>query len=147
MSNAAFAASWNEAEQTVYTELLAATGSTDGKNAFRGYMPLMLDVWSLNTGTSGNNEQTTWAPSKASIHVNAEIVGRFSSRADAMAFVMRCASVMPITKGSVQSFRIRLGGWPRPEPDIVELGNEARKVLVFTVVIGCELVWNTGGIG
>jgi hypothetical protein len=147
MSEAIFVESWIQAEQLVYLKLIEATGTQDKKSAFLGYKPAnMVNVWSLHTGPSGNNEQTTWVPAKGTIHVHARIEATFANRADAQRFIMRCVRVMPIKDGIVQAFRIRLGGFPEPVPGAMELGNENKSFLVYDVVIGCELVWNTGGV-
>lgn len=147
MSRATFEASWATAEAAVFAILLAGTASTEKKTAFRGYLPAMLDVWSLTTGPGGGNEQSTWAPTKASVHILGAIRGVFGDRERAMQFVMQCARVLPIANhGNVQTFRIRIGGWPEVMAEPYDLANERQRVLAFTVNIGCELVFNTGGV-
>jgi len=147
MSEIIFEDSWATAEETVYLRLIAATQSQDKKNAFLGYLPAMINVWSLSTGPGGGNEQTTWTPTKGTVHVHADIMGVYANRKDAQRFVMACAKIMPISNdGNVTHFRIRIGGWPEPQSDVIELGNEKKRVLVWSVRIGCELVWATGGV-
>ena len=142
MSIATVSGSWAEAEMTVYLKLLTATGHTDKKNAFLGYMPPMLNAWVFSTGPGGGNEQTTWPPTKTSFHIQASIIGHFTERTAAQAFVMKVAYILPIlNEDRVQCFRIRIGGFPEPMPEIRSVGNENRQFLVHTVEIGCELVF------
>lgn len=141
-----FESSWADAEQIVYGHLLTATNSQDRKQAFRGYLPAMVNIWMLNTGGSGNNEQTVWTPDIRSIHVPALIVGQFGARERALEFGMQVVKALPIENvENVQVFRIALGGFPEIKPDVVAAGNEEQKFLVHAVTIRCELVFSTGG--
>lgn len=141
-----FETSWAEAEQTVYQHLLTATNSQDRKNAFLGYLPAMVNVWSLNTGGSRNNEQTLWATDIVSIHFPGQIIGQFASREAAQQFGMQVIKALPLlNSGGVQNFRVAQGGSPEIKPAVVEVGNEGKKFLVFAVVIGCDFVFSTGG--
>jgi allantoicase len=140
-----FDSAWADAENTVMTELCRATGSTNGKNAFLGYLPPMVNVWALFTGGQGGNEQTTWTPDVVSIHLGARIEAAFAKREHATAFCMQVIKALPITTGNVQCFRIRMGGYPEPQPDFIPLANEDRKIPAWLLTIGCELVFSTGG--
>ena len=141
-----FETSWAEAEQTVYQHLLTATNSQDRKNAFLGYLPAMVNVWSLTTGGSRNNEQTLWSTDIVSIHFPGQIIGQFASREAAQQFGMQVIKALPLlNSGGVQNFRVAQGGSPEIKPDVVEVGNEGKKFLVFAVSIGCDFVFSTGG--
>lgn len=141
-----FDSSWTEAEQTVYRHLLTETGSVDRKNAFLGLLPAMVNVWMLNTGGTGNNEQTLWTPDVVSIHMPAEITGQFTAREHTQEFVMQVFKALPLAnQGNVQVFRVALGGAPEVKPEVVAAGNEERKYLVYAATIRCDLVFSTGG--
>lgn len=146
MSEEAFAQSWTQAEQTVYARLLKATGTEDKKTAFLGYLPAMADIWAFNTGPGGGSEQTLWSPSIVSVHLKASIRGVFRRREDALTFVMRVVRAQPMESvENVQCFRIRRDGFPEPKGEPMAFGNEKQLYLVFTVDIGCEIVFKTGG--
>lgn len=141
-----FASSWALAEQTVYRRMLAATASQDKKSAFLGYLPpYMVNVWAFNTGPDGGNAQTLWTDIIVSVHVQASLVCRFIERSAAQTWVMNCVGAMAGCAGlrNVQAFRVRLGGFPRPEVDVIEQPNSEKKIAVFQAEIGCELVFNT----
>jgi len=146
MSEATFVQSWRTAESTVYAKLLQATGTVDKKTAFLGYLPQQVGVWAFLTGPGGGNEQTLWTPNLVTIHIHAEIQGIFANRAEAQDFTMRVARILPIlNQDTVQCFRIRMGGFPQPKAQPMDLGNENKRFLVWEILILCELVWNTGG--
>jgi hypothetical protein len=149
MDEARFDTSWSRAEAAVYAHLVDVTGAVDRKSAFLGYLPEMVNVWALNTGKSGN-EQTLWSPDIVSVHLQAELVGQFAERARAQSWGMQIVRALPFKnlgteEGNVQSFRIRQGGFQEPQLDFVELPNEKGRIPVFSLVIGCELVFSTGG--
>jgi len=145
--NPQFDASWSEAEAAVFRKLCAAANSDPEKNAFLGYLPPMVNVWSLTTGPDGGNAQTLWTPSVVSVHIQATIEGVFADRAKAQAFVMACVRSMHAMGGAdgVQAFRVRQGGFPEPKPERIQVANSDRYHLVWRVMIGCELVFSTGG--
>ena len=141
-----FEESWTEAEKTVYEHLLAATDSRDKENAYLGVLPHMVNVWRLDTGGSGGNEQTTWSPDVVSIHMPADIVGQFTDRDAAQAFAMQVIKALPLTgEDNVQNFRIANGGMPTIEPDAIDAGGESKKFLVYVVTIRFDFVFSTGG--
>lgn len=145
MSSIDFDTAWTRAEQTVYRRLVKTTATEDKKTAFLGYLPAVVPAWAFFTGRGGNNEQTLWTPEVVSIHLQAEIRSVWTDRAKAQEFVMRVirAQLQEPTE-NVQAFRIRMGGLQEIRPDILETGNEAKKILVFVADIGCELVFSTG---
>jgi len=137
---------WVEAESTVFNALCKATGSVEGKQAFRGYIPPIVNAWALYTGGPGGNEQTTWAPDVVSVHIAARIEAAFAQRPHALVFSMQIVKALPIlNSGNVQNFRIKMGGFPEPQADFVPVANEAKKVLAWTLNMQCELVFSTGG--
>lgn len=142
-----FVNAWHEAEQIVYSHLLEATGSTDKKNAFLGFLPSMVNIWTLNTGGSSSNEQTLWAPDIVTIAFPAEIFGQFADRREAQGFAMRIIKALPLeNERNVHVFRIAVGGAPQVGPDVIPAGNEgSKKFLVHTVTIHCDFVFSTGG--
>ena len=140
-----FEISWQDAENTVMDTLLAATGGRVGVDAFQGYLPPVANCWALFTGGQGGNEQTSWHPSASSMHFGARILSQWVKRENALKHVMQVLQVLPLTNtGNVQNFRVRMGGYPEPQVDMLPLAND-KKVMLWTVEIGCELVFSTGG--
>jgi len=84
-----------------------------------------------------------------SVHVAATIRGMYAARADAQKFTMQCVRAMYACAGksNVQVFRVRQGGFPEPQPVLVEMGNEKGQFRAFDVTLQCELVFSTGGTG
>ena len=141
-----FDTAWVEAEQTVFQALCKATNSEENKQAFRGYLPPMVNVWALYTGGQGGNEQTTWSPNVVSLHFGAHIEAAFTKREHALIFSMQVIKALPIlNSGNVQNFRIRMGGYSEPKPDLIPAANEKQNIPAWILDIGCELVFNTGG--
>ena len=141
-----FDKSWIDAENIVMARLCKATGSVEGQQATRGFLPPRVNVWALFTGGQGGNEQTTWSPDVVSMHFGAHIDAAFSKREHALQFVMQVVKILPITNdGNVQNFRIRQGGYAEPTPDFVPVANEDKKIPAWLISIGCELVFSTGG--
>lgn len=141
-----FESSWGDAEKTVFQKLCAATHSTEGQQAYRGYLPPRINVWALHTGGQGGNEQTTWSPNVVSVHLGARIEASFAKREHALIFGMQVVKALPIlNEGNVQNFRIRQGGFPEPTLNYVPLANHDKDVAAFEMKIDCELVFSTGG--
>lgn len=141
-----FEQSWVDAENTVMEALCKATGSVEGKQAFRGYLPPMVNVWALYTGGPGGNEQTTWPANVVSLHIKSRIEAAFAKREHAQVFAMQVVKALPILNNeNVQNFRISMGGFPEPVADYVPIANEDKKILAWTFAMGCELVFSTGG--
>lgn len=141
-----FETSWAEAEMIVFNAICKATGTTEGKQAFRGFVPAMVNVWGLYTGGQGGNEQTGWSPDIVSVHFGAKIEAVFTQRENLLMFTMQVIKALPIANvGKVQCFRIRQGGYSEPVPDLIPLANSDQKATVWTISLGCELVFNTGG--
>jgi len=141
-----FDKAWIEAENIVFTELCRATKSTEGQQAYRGFLPPRTNVWALFTGGQGGNEQTSWSPDVVSLHFGGRIEAVFSKREYALAFAMQIIKALPIlNKDNVQCFRVKTGGFPEPVADYIPLANEDNKVLGWVMTIGCELVFSTGG--
>lgn len=148
MSAITFEESWETAEKAVFEHLIRATGSKNEESAFLGYLPPMVPCWALNTGRS-ENEQTLWSPDVVSVHLNAALEFESGVRSDCLRWGMQIVKALTFSNiddgGNVQSFRIRQGGFGKPEPNEVILANGEDKVLVFSLMIGCELVFSTGG--
>ena len=141
-----FENAWVEAENIVFTELLKATKSVEGQQAYRGYLPPRTNVWALFTGGQGGNEQTSWSPDVVSLHFGARIEAVFSKREYALIFAMQVIKALPILNNkTVQCFRVRQGGYPEPSAEYIPLANEENKVLGWVLTIQCELVFSTGG--
>lgn len=138
--------SWVRAENTVMARLCAGTHSTEGQQAYRGFLPPRINVWGLFTGGQGGNEQTTWPPDVTSVHFGARIEAQFAKREHAQIFTMQVIKALPIeSEDNVQWFRIRQGGLPDPVLDYIPLANEQNVIPAFLLTIGCELVFTTGG--
>lgn len=140
-----FDKSWADAEKIVMRALCKATGAIEGQQAFRGYLPPVLNAYALFTGGQGGNEQTSWSPNVVSVHFGARIEMVFAQREHLQVFTMQVLKVLPLVEAPVQSFRVRQGGYPDPKFEYVPVGNEGKPAPAWTATIGCELVFSTGG--
>jgi hypothetical protein len=78
---------WTAAERTAFDALLAATGATEGRQAFLGHLPKALNVWMFTTGGGNTNTDALWIPG-GSAWMEARIEGQFTDRATAQALAM-----------------------------------------------------------
>lgn len=134
---------WKLAEDTVFEALCVATKTQARKNAFQGYMPPVGNVWALKVGGGGRVENTWTAPISELI-MDADIEGMFLDRHLAQEFGLKVLQALPINRvANVQSFRLRAGGMPDIKFKDVVLGNETSARLMWTISIGCQIVFNT----
>ena len=136
--------------------LCKATNATEKENAFKGYLPPLLNVWALFTGGDGGDVRTTWTPDIVSLHLNARIEAQFNERAKAQEFTMQivkaCATLSGVDK--VQDFRVAEGGIPEPEHAFLPVANEGTEgggddttdVLVWVIDMQFDFVFSTGGL-
>lgn len=132
------------AENCVFKYLCEATGSELKKNAFIGYLPPVGNVWALKIG-GGGDVRNTWTAPITELRMDAEIEAIVLSRERAQLFIMKILQALPLMRrDNVQMFRLRQGGMPdiRFRDDIV-MPNENEKRFVWSVSIGCEIVFNT----
>lgn len=134
---------WAKAEVAVFTALTVATSTTPKKNAFQGYLPPVGDVWALKVG-GGGDVRNTWTAPITELRMDADIEGLFVERAGAQLFVSKVLQVLPIQRvENVQWFRLRQGGMPNIKFTEVTIANTDNKVIMWSVSIGCDIVFNT----
>jgi hypothetical protein len=134
---------WKTAEDTVFKLLCLATGCQERKHAFQGYLPPIGNTWALKVG-GGGHVQNTWTAPITELIMDADIEGCFLDRPLAQVFALSILKALPITrKENVQCFRLRTGGMPDIKFLEKTLGNESAPRIVWTVTIGCEIVFNT----
>ena len=139
--------SWTLAERTCFTFLQATCGGTEGRTAFIGYLPPVPNAWAINSGGGpGGDELETTNPD--GLHLDVEVVGRFTKRATAQEFY-RNAIAGQIIEGTeagsanVRLFRIRDGAAPVLEMVAVQLANQECKTWLYQIAFGMELHFDT----
>jgi hypothetical protein len=134
---------WKKAENAVFKLLCAATGTEAKKNAFQGYLPPAGNVWALKMG-GGGDVRNTWTAPITELRMDADIEGMFLERERAQVFALKVLQSLPIMRvENVQMFRLRTGGMPDIKFKDVTMGNETEVRIIWTVTIGCEIVFNT----
>jgi hypothetical protein len=134
---------WKKAENAVFKLLCTATGTEAKKNAFQGYLPPAGNVWALKMG-GGGDVRNTWTAPITELRMDADIEGMFLERERAQQFALKVLQCLPIMRvENVQMFRLRTGGMPDIKFKDVTMGNETDVRIVWTVTIGCEIVFNT----
>lgn len=134
---------WKKAEDAIFKALCLATGSEAKKNAFQGYLPPVGNVWALKVG-GGNQVSNTWTAPITELMMNADIEGLFLDRVRAQEFSLAVLNVLPIRRvENVQMFRLRSGGLPDVKFKEVKLANMENDTILWSVSIGCEIVFNT----
>lgn len=134
---------WGQAEDAVFKALVSATGTEAKKNAFQGYLPPVGNTWALKVG-GGGDVRNTWTAPITELRMDADIEGLFLERERAQQFALKVLRALPIMRvENVQVFRLKTGGMPDIKFKDVTLGNETSTRIVWTVTIGCEIVFNT----
>lgn len=134
---------WSQAENAVFKALIAATGAEEKKTAFLGYLPPVGNVWALKVG-GGGDVRNTWTAPITELRMDADIEGIFLTRERAQLFALSVLEALPILRTSnVQCFRLKTGGMPDVKFKEVTFANEERARIVWSVSIGCEIVFNT----
>jgi hypothetical protein len=134
---------WKKAENAVFKLLCTATGTEAKKNAFQGYLPPAGNVWALKMG-GGGDVRNTWTAPITELRMDADIEGMFLERERAQVFALKVLQSLPIMRvENVQMFRLRTGGMPDIKFKDVTMGNETEVRIIWTVTIGCEIVFNT----
>jgi len=134
---------WKKAENAVFKLLCLGTGTEAKKNAFQGYLPPAGNVWALKMG-GGGDVRNTWTAPITELLMDADIEGMFLERERAQQFALKVLQCLPIMRvENVQMFRLRTGGMPDIKFKDVTMGNETDVRIIWTVTIGCEIVFNT----
>lgn len=133
---------WKTAEDAVFKAFCEGTGTVAKATAFLGYLPPIPNVWSMKMG-GGGDVRNTWSENITELHMNADIEGVFLERDQAQLFAQKIIKLMPIKRiANVQGFRLRAGEMPVISFVDVTLANQ-QPSRVWTVDIGCEVVFNT----
>jgi hypothetical protein len=150
--------SFTNAKATVFGLLLTATGTTNGKNAFNGYLPAAFDVWAITFGGGGDVRNTWNQKPPTELHLNADIEGVFRDQdaADLCGMqIIGALSMMRLKKdgtaatGSddilIQCCRMRSGGQIDVAlgPKLIANEGDGAPIMVWILKIGLELVFNT----
>ena len=110
---------WTDAESTVFTKLINATGSEAGVNAFLGALPQeMVNMWALDSG--GGSADIANGNCWGSEDYNATISGVFTSREGAQVF---CGQVKQLLATAPKNFNgVGNVQWFRPvgNPQLVQ---------------------------
>lgn len=144
---------WDSAEKKVFDELCAALQSEEGRDAFRGYLPVdRADVWGLASGGGVNGIEKMWdtngrAPCTATQICNAVAMCVYSERSQAMQWAGKIVAALGDTKNMYQKgnvFCFRMLEQPS-QPEIVDLNQEdpENPLPAWMVTIPFELVYIT----
>lgn len=134
---------WKQAEEAVFKVLVHATGHEAKKTAFLGFLPPVGNVWALKVG-GGGDVRNTWTAPITELRMDADIEAIFTDRTKAQEFALEILNALPILRiSNVQCFRLKTGGMPDVKFKEVTFGNEEKPRLVWSVSIGCEIVFNT----
>lgn len=133
------------ARKLVFAQLVSATRSVDGRDAFCGYLPPVADRWALFISDGPDVAPFRGVPASPEMWMTARLDGQFKSLEGAEAFALSCMSVMPMRSLGdpvrVQWFRpVRM---PTIEPEYMQLAGMDDLSLVWVVRIPCEIVLNT----
>lgn len=134
---------WGQAEDAVFKRLCEATGTEPKKNAFIGFLPPLPNVWALKIG-GGGDVRNTWTAPITELRMDADIEALALERVVAQKFALKLLAALPISRiENVQCFRLRAGGQADIKYREITLANEQTERYVWTVTIGCEIVFNT----
>lgn len=137
---------WKTAEDAIFAALCAAASATNKKGAFLGYLPPVPNVWTFKIGGGGRVENTWTAPITEMI-MDADLEGIFVDREDAQLLSKKVLGILPFKNsdrgGNVQCFRLRQGPMPDVRVKEVILDNEKAPRLLWTIVLGFQVVFNT----
>lgn len=134
---------WKQAEDAVFKVLVEATGAEAKKTAFQGFLPPAGNVWALKVG-GGGDVRNTWTAPITELQMDADIEGIFLKREEAQLFALSVLQALPILRlSNVQCFRLKTGGMPDVKFKEVTFANEEKARLVWSVSIGCDIVFNT----
>jgi hypothetical protein len=148
---ATFEASWARAEAALYEALLLATKTRDQAGAFLGRLPPnRTDAWGLASGPL-QAAVATWAPEISQVCIQVDLLASYRSRPILQAWAMAVMKALPFGNttaspaGNVATARIRENGWGAIEDEAVRLANEQHDTIAWTMTIGLEMVFTTGG--
>lgn len=142
-----FETAWTEAERTAFERLLAAAGGVEGRDAFLGRNPGVINAWHCASEPVTNiGEEVLLAFDLPSLGIPYYAECSYLSRARCQEWAMRIIGGMPLAQdadSNVALFRVNAIG----EIAVVErdVANEPNPVSVWTLRLGFDLVMSTGG--
>lgn len=141
-----FETSWQEAERRSFEILLGAAGSIEGRDAFLGANPGIINGWHLEPLPIGESQLSLLAPDCPAIYVKMLADGIWLKRDAAMSFAMRLLKGLPVERdesSNVACLRVRsISG---PEREDVDFKNEKAPVQCWRVSVVLDLAFETGG--
>lgn len=134
---------WGTAEDVVFKILCEGTGYAEKRQAFLGFLPPVKNVFALKIG-GGGDVSNTWTAPITELRMDADIEGIFEDRKIARLMAWKILNCLPIRRiANIQTFSLRNGGQADIKSKGMVLANETEERLVWTLTIGCSIVFNT----
>ena len=144
---ALFEDAWTEAEQRAFQYITEATQTVENKSAFLGSNPGILNAWHLEHAAMDEGvESVLLSGDQPSIAMPYQATGAFTKRDACQKWFMRMLAAMPLRTdkdSNVALLRIRHHG--AIEESEVDVANNKQSVRVWSLTLGLDLVFATGG--
>jgi hypothetical protein len=144
-----FETSWTEAEHRAFGWLVEISGSTEGRSAFLGRNPGIVNAWAFEPQTVTDiGESVLLAHDLPSLGIPYRAAFASLVRASCQEWAMRVIGGLPLCRdaqSNVALFRVRSLGEIIYGPAEIAAANERKTVDVWTMEIGFDLVFTTGG--
>lgn len=142
-----FETAWTEAERRAYGVLVAAAGSTDGRDAFLGRNPGILNAWhfaSLDVTNIG--ESVLLARDLPSLGIPYYAECAYLNRDRCQEWAMRVIAGLPLVQDELSNIALfRINGIGGIENTAVNVKNETQPVDLWGLRLTFDLVFATGG--
>ena len=142
-----FITSWPQAERRAFEKLIEATDSAEGRNAFLGRNPGVVNAWHFESQPINDiGESVLFSKDVQTIGIPYRAECAFLKREDCQTWMMKIMRGLPLhddEESNVACFRHRSVG--TIIYSTVEFANEQKSVGVWTLEIGFDLVFITGG--
>jgi len=142
-----FEKAWYEAEQRAFEKLVEAAGSEEGRSAFLGRNPGILNAWHFESKpVTDIGESVLLARDLPSLGVPYRALGVFLKREDCQSWAMRIIKGLPLIKDNDSNIALfRVNELNQIKHSTAEVANEKAAVNVWEMEIGFDLVFATGG--
>jgi len=142
-----FTTSWKEAERRAFEKLVEVTKTEEGRNAWLGRNPGVVNAWHLESQPITDiGESVLFSQDIQTIGIPYRAVGTYLNREDCQQWMMMVMRGLPLNdddESNVACFRHRSAGMITY--DTVNVTNEQVPVGVWSLEIGLDLVFVTGG--
>ena len=142
-----FITSWPQAERRAFEKLVEATDSAEGRNAFLGRNPGVVNAWHFESQPINDiGESVLFSKDIQTMGIPYRAECAFLKREDCQTWMMRIMRALPLIndeESNVACFRHRSIG--TITPGTVTFKNEEKTVSVWSLEIGFDLVFVTGG--